>query len=181
MEHRLEILLNNKQHIMRNKLVLKSMSLIALMAILLVACKKEKDTSAGGTATQALAGEFWVQIKQGNTPLIPDYFKIVTYNTAEDIATSMWIDDQEHLWPFKVKISVDPVAKTFAAANAQSSYGNITVKINNGKILEKVTKGPVSNVVTDSIYFEAEFSDDPGEVYQLAGYRRTRWPEDDHE
>jgi hypothetical protein len=47
--------------------------------------------------------------------------------------------------------------------------------------LEKVAKGPVSKAVTDSIYFEAEFSDDPGEIYQLAGYRRTRWHEDDHE
>jgi hypothetical protein len=34
--------------------------------------------------------------------------------------------------------------------------------------------------VTDSIYFEAEFSDDPGTTYQFTGYRRTGWPEDDH-
>lgn len=166
---------------MINKSAFKSTFLIALSVMLFVACKKEKDTSAGGTATQDLAGEFWIQIKQNNTPLVPDYFKIITYNTAENIPTSMWIDDQEHLWPFKVKIVVDPAARTFSAANAQSSYGNITVKINNGKILQKVTKGPVTQTVTDSIYFEAEFSDDPGEVYQLAGYRRTRWPEDDHE
>jgi len=92
----------------------------------------------------------------------------------------MWLDDQEHLWPFKFKIDVDPGAKTFAAANAPSSYSNITVKLNKGKIMDKVTKGPVSLVVTDSIYFEAEFSDDPGTTYQFSGYKRTRWPEDDH-
>jgi hypothetical protein len=160
---------------------LKSGSLLLMMAIFFVACKKEKDTSAGGTATQELAGEFWIQIKQNNIALIPDYFKIVTYNTAENISTKMWIDDQEHLWPFKIKIDVDPVGRTFTAANAQSSYTNITVKLNNGKILPKATKGLVTQTVTDSIYFEAEFSDDPGEVYQFSGYRRTRWPEDDHE
>lgn len=165
---------------MTNKLI-KSVSLIMLAAVMVLACKKEKDTSAGGTATQAMAGEFWIQLKQNNKLVVPDFFKIVTYNTAENLPNSMWIDDQEHLWPFKVKMIVDPATKTFSAANAKSSYSNITVKINNGKILEKVTKGPVSQTVTDSIYFEAEFSDDPGEVYQLAGYRRTRWPEDDHD
>ena len=154
---------------------------IVSLLLFFTACKKEKDTPAGGTATEGMAGEFWVQIKQNNVPLVADYFKIVTYNTAENIATSMWIDDNEHLWPFKIKMVVDPAAKTFSAANAPSSYTNITVKLNNGKILEKATKGPNSNKPTDSIYFEAEFSDDPGEVYQLAGYRRTRWPEDDHE
>ena len=166
---------------MRNKLTYKSASLILLITFFSVGCKKEKDTSAGGTATQVLAGEFWIQLKQNNVPVVADYFKILTYNTAENIPTSMWIDDEEHLWPFKIKMIVDPVTKTFSAANAPSSYGNITVKLNNGKLLEKATKGPVSKVPTDSIYFEAEFSDDPGEIYQLAGYRRTRWHEDDHE
>jgi hypothetical protein len=153
---------------------------IVSMLCFLIACKKEKDTSAGGTATQALAGEFWVLLKQNNTPLSSHYYKIITYNTAENTATTMWIDDEEKLWPFKIKMDVDVTGKTFSAANAKSTYSNITVKLNNGKLLEKVTKGPVSKAVTDSIYFEAEFSDDPGEIYQISGYRRTRWAEDDH-
>ena len=163
------------------KKLFKSGTLLLILAILSVACRKEKDTDAGGTATQALAGEWWIQIKVNNTPVVADYFKVLTYNTTENVATKMWIDDQEHLWPFKFKIDVDPAAKTFTASAAPSSYSNITVKLANGKILDKVTKGPVSQVVTDSIYFEAEFSDDPGTTYQLAGYRRTRWPEDDHD
>jgi hypothetical protein len=164
---------------MRNKLF-GSGSILLIMAIFFVACRKEKDTDAGGTNTQALAGEWWVQIKVNNTPVVADYFKILTYNTTENVASKMWLDDHENIWPFKFKIDVDPAAKTFAAANATSTYTNITVKLANGKILDKVTKGPVSKAVTDSIYFEAEFSDDPGVTYQFTGYKRTRWPEDDH-
>lgn len=164
---------------MTNKLF-RCGSVLLILAILSVGCTKERDNSAGGTATQALAGEWWVQIKVNNALVVPDYFKILTYNTAENIATKMWMDDHENIWPFKFKMDVDPAAKTFTAASAASTYTNITVKLGNGKILEKVTKGPVSNAVTDSIYFEAEFSDDPGTTYQFTGYKRTRWPEDDH-
>jgi Lipid-binding putative hydrolase len=153
---------------------------IATLIFLFTGCVKEKTDEAGGTATRAMAGEWWVQIKVNNALVVPDYFKILTYNTAENIATKMWLDDHENIWPFKFQVDVDPAGKTFAAPNASSTYTNITVKLANGKILDKITKGPVSNAVTDSIYFEAEFSDDPGTTYQFTGYKRTRWPEDDH-
>ena len=151
-----------------------------ILAVFFVSCRKEKDTDAGGTNTQAMAGEWWIELKVNNTLATPGYHKILTYNTAENLATKMWIDDHEDLWPFKFKIDVDPAAKTFSAANATSTYTNITVKLANGKILQKATKGPASKAVTDSIYFEAEFSDDPGTTYQFTGYKRTGWPEDDH-
>lgn len=160
---------------------MKNIFLFMVTLLLFTACTKEKDTDSGGTATQAMAGEWWVQVKVNNTPVVADWFKILTYNTADNVSTQMWIDDQEHLWPFKFKIDVDPAGKTFTANNATSSYTNITVKLANGKILDKIAKGPVSQAVTDSIYFEAEFSDDPGTTYQLTGYKRTRWPEDDHD
>lgn len=159
---------------------MKSIYVIIAVLLLGTGCRKEKDTDAGATATKEMAGAFWVQVKVDNVPVVPDYFKIITYNTSENIGTKMWIDDQETLWPFKFKIDVNPVTKTFTATDAVSSYTNITVKLANGKILDKVSKGPSTNAVTDSIYFEAEFSDDPGTVYQLTGYRRTGWPEDDH-
>ena len=164
---------------MRNKLF-KSGVILLITAIFFTACRKEKDTDAGGTTTEAMAGAWWVQLKVNNTLVVPDYFKVLTYNTAENVGTKMWIDDQENIWPFKLKMDVDPAAKTFAAPSATSEYTNITIKLANGKIMEKVSKGPASKAVTDSIYFEAEFSDDPGTTYQFTGYRRTGWPEDDH-
>lgn len=164
---------------MRNN-IFRLIPVLVIIAMFSIACVKERDNDPGGTATENLAGEWWVQIKVNNALIVPDYFKILTYNTAENSPTKMWLDDFEHIWPFKFKIDVDPAAKTFTAANAASSYTNITVKSATGKILEDVSKGPVSKAVTDSIYFEAEFSDDPGVKYQFTGYKRTRWPEDDH-
>ena len=105
---------------MRNKLI-RSGFLLLICSILFSACRKEKDTDAGATNTAAMAGEWWVQIKVNNTLLLPDYFKILTYNTAENVATKMWIDDHENIWPFKFKIDVDPAAKTFTAANGEST------------------------------------------------------------
>src|SRR6476469_5164122 len=97
--------------------VMKSIVIKLLFAGMLIttmqACRKESDDDAGGTATQAMAGEWWVQIKVDNEPLLPDYFKILTYNTAENISTKMWMDDLEQLWPFKIKMDVNPMNKTF--------------------------------------------------------------------
>ena len=156
------------------------MFLVAMCVTSLSACVKESDDDAGGTATQAMAGEWWIQIGIDNELLVPNYFKILTYNTAENISSKMWIDDQENLWPFKIKMDVNPAEKTFSANASESEYGDITVTLQNGKIIPGAVIAPNSKAVTDSIYVEAEFSDDPGTIYQLSGYRRTRWQVDDH-
>ena len=56
---------------------------------------------------------------------------------------------------------------------------DITVNIANGKILPGAATSSGGNV-TDSIYFQIEFSDDPGTLYDVAGYRRTGFLEDEH-
>lgn len=150
---------------------------LLIISFLITGCEKDE---AGGTATQNMAGEWWVQIKVGNSLVVPDYFKMLSYNTSANVANEMWLDDQEHIWPFKFKVSADQVAKTFIANNAKSLYSNITVTVLNGKVLSNASKGPVSKAVTDSIYFEAAFSDDPGTIYKFTGYARTRFAEDDH-
>lgn len=158
---------------------MKKHILIAAIALLAFSgCSK--DDEVGGTATQDIAGEWWVQISVDNTPVVPDFFKILTYNTAENVPDKMWLDDEGNLWPFKFKVNVNASAKTFSAEDAASTYSNITINLMNGKILKNASKGPLSKAQTDSIYFEAEFSDDPGIVYQLSGYKRTRFSEDDH-
>lgn len=153
--------------------------LLALMAGLsMTSC--EKDDDIGGTAVEKLSGEWWVQLSVDNALVVPDFFELRTYNTADNAGNKMWLDDHEDLWPYKFKVDVDATAQTFSATDAQSEYTNIKVTVKNGKVLTGVSKGPVSQAVTDSIYFEAEFSDDPGTTYQLHGYRRTRFSEDDH-
>ena len=161
-----------------SKYFLKTGLILMLTSIFIPSC--QKDDKVGGTATEKISGEWWIRLSVDGSLIDPGYFKILTYNTSENVPTKIWLDDEENLWPFKFKADVDPANLTFSATDATSEYSDITVKVNNGKVLQGVTKGPVSLAVTDSIYFEAEFSDDPGTVYQLAGYRRTRFDGDDH-
>ncbi|WP_409187208.1 lipid-binding protein [Antarcticibacterium sp. 1MA-6-2] len=49
----------------------------------------------------------------------------------------------------------------------------------NGKVLLDAATTSGGNI-TDSIHMNVEFSDDPGTVYTLAGYRRTGFLEDEH-
>ncbi len=160
------------------KNILKSFVLVTGVAVFLASCKK--DEPIGGTATQNLANEWWVQIAIDGTPLVPDFFKIGTYNVSDNVTSKLWIDDFGNIWPFKIKVDADSKGQTFSVQNAASEYSNITVSVANGKILTNASKGPVSKAVTDSIYFEAVFSDDPGTTYQFTGYARTRFSEDDH-
>lgn len=157
---------------------IKYMLLLVIAGIVGAGCQKDEDI--GGTAVEKLAGEWWVQVSVDNTLIAQDYFPLMTYNTADNAANKMWLDDKEAFWPFKVKCDVDQANLSFSATAAESLYTNITVTLQNGKVLTGVSKGPVSGAVTDSIYFEAEFSDDPGTVYQFHGYARTRFAEDDH-
>lgn len=143
-------------------------------------CVKEYDDDPGGTATQAMAGEWWVQAAIDNELLSPQYYKILTYNTSENVNNKMWMDDQGAFWDFKVKMDVNAADKTFSATSSQNESYDITVTLKNGKILTNASTAVNSKAVTDSIYVEAEFSDDPGTIYQLSGYKRTRWQVDDH-
>ncbi len=92
----------------------------------------------------------------------------------------MWLDDEEAIWPFKFKVDVNAANQTFSATGAESLYSNIKVNLQNGKVLTGVSKGPVSQAVTDSIYFEAEFSDDPGTALSNTWLCPDPVCEDDH-
>src|SRR6478609_2007821 len=109
------------------------MFLTSIFLSSLSSCVKESDDDAGGTATQAMAGEWWIQLGVNNELVVPTYFKILTYNTAENVSTKMWIDDLEDLWPFKIKMDVNPADKTFTANASASTYSDITVTLKNGK------------------------------------------------
>ena len=162
------------------KRTLISMLLATIFLTSLNSCVKEYDDDPGGTATQAMAGEWWVQAGIDNELLSPQYYKILTYNTSDNANNKMWIDDQGEFWEFKVKMDVNLANKTFTATGGENTYYDITVTLKNGKVIPGASIGPNSKAVTDSIYVEAEFSDDPGTIYQLSGYRRTRWQVDDH-
>ncbi len=136
------------------------------------------DDDMGGTAVKDMAGDWYVKTFVGSTEVL-GYQLISTYNTAANLSTEMWIDDHQNIWEFKVKSGVDYSAKTFSGSALQNDYYNITVNITNGKVLHGAATTTGGNT-SDSITFEAEFSDDPGTIYRIAGYKRTGFAEDEH-
>ena len=149
----------------------------AFLVLSLVSCKKD-NPDPGGTAVEAVAGEWWVQWDKD--PRLGTYYSVSTYNTSANTSSEMWFED--HFYETKSKISVNTSALTFSAAavkNSDPEY-DVDITITKGKIIVDGAKGPVSKAVTDSISYEVEYSDDPGTIYKMSGYRRTRFAEDDH-
>jgi hypothetical protein len=166
----------------------KQLILILLSGVLLASCKKSLP-DVGNTAAVKMANEWWVTLDLGNQK---DYygighFKIATYNASSN-DNKMWVDDFKNGWGFKTKVTADYNALTFSLpAGGDNLYFDpskptaypSTVKITNGKVLLNAAHSRSGNV-TDSIYFNVEFSDDPGTIYTYAGCARTRFNEDDY-
>lgn len=148
-------------------------TLLILSLISIGSCKKDPDP--GGTAVQRMAGEWWLQLDGAG-----DYYHFSTYNTADNVSNQMWLDDLQNFYEMKGKVNVDLNNLTFSATGTANEYYDITFNVNSGVIIPNGSKGPVSKAVTDSISFVVEFSDDPGTLYHLSGYKRTRFAEDDH-
>lgn len=157
---------------------------LALVLVMGVwSCKK--DPVVGGTATQALAGEWWVKLDNGKDAtgdFGPGYYNFSTYNTAANIPTEMWVDDMNNtksFWDVKGKVTVSGM--TFSATNISNAYYTSTFTITNGIVLPNAATAPGSKDKTDSIYCKISFSDDaPGIVHTLSGYKRTGFSQDDH-
>ncbi|WP_089894250.1 lipid-binding protein [Kriegella aquimaris] len=155
--------------------------LIFLFAIsLFVSCDEGGDPDPGATGVVEMAGDWYVQgFLDGE--MIADYLQISTYNTAADDGTEMWIDDHGNFWDFKVKTPVNVSTLNFSGETLDSDVDGyvITVSITNGSVTKKGATSSGGNTV-DGISFDAEFSDDPGTIYHLEGYKRTGLLEDEH-
>ena len=153
---------------------------VILLSIFLIStfisCDEGGDPDPGATSTVQMAGDWFVQWDgQGG------YYLITTYNTAADNGTEMWIDDNHNFWDFKAKCPVSLSNLSFSGDNLESSVDgyDITVSIANGSIVKGGAETSGGNT-SDLISFDIEFSDDPGTIYSLVGYKRTGFAEDDH-
>ena len=154
-----------------------------LLCMAFTSCQKEE---IGGTATQNLAGEWYVKANVVNADgsVIEDpyglgRFLIMTYSTSANNPNEIWVDDSKNFWNFKVKATGDVNSLTISAASAQNQRGDeITVNITNGKI---VKNGGVQNngSPADYITMDVEFSDDAGTIYRLEGVRYSGLVEND--
>lgn len=148
-------------------------------------CNKDKP-DPGATASVNMADEWWVklylnsvQVPIGTSTTFKHFY---SYNTAEN-DNHMWFDDRGTLGTtrrFKAMVTADYSALTFSAANVDN-LGQATKKvtITNGKILKGVGHSRNNNI-TDSIYLNVEYSDDPGKIYTVTGHARTFFIEDDY-
>jgi hypothetical protein len=159
--------------------------LLAIAAITFASC--QPDPEPGGTATQDVAGEWWVQYYEddgaGNLTQLSDYLKLSTFNTAANTPDSIWISDLAHFWDIQVKVPLNYSAKTFAIEEGDNVSYASKVTIRDGKVLLGQGKSS-SGVKTDSIYVKMLFDDDTtpyGTIYVAAGHRRTGFLEDEHE
>ena len=132
------------------------------------------------TKTKNVSGDWFVQTFVDGEVVV-DYEKITTSNTASDSETEFLILDHGNIWEFNVKSPVNVSALTFSGEALPSKIDDyeITVSISNGVI---VKDGGTSTTgrTTDSISFDAEFSDDPGTIYHIEGYKKTGFLEDEH-
>jgi hypothetical protein len=157
---------------------MKKFICIALVSMVVISACKKNLPDPGATSAVKIANEWWVTLKQGTSDLIGKHVKIATYNTSSN-SDSIWVDDLENTWQFKVKAKANFDSLTFTTSQAQNEYYNITVNLTNGKIFPGKGRSKTGNV-TDSIYMQAEFSDDPGTIYTISGHARTRFAEDEY-
>lgn len=161
------------------------------MFAVLVAFTSCKKDEVGETATKALAGE-WIVVFDGvdasgnvvaQDPYEMGKVRVLTYNTAKNVPTEIFLDDLQNFWEFKVQLSCDISALTFSGENVQNEYYDSTVSVTDGKVVIGGTLSP-SGTAVDAIEFKILLSDDDnaGVAYDRLyahGYRYTGLATDD--
>ena len=171
----------------------KSIYLLMMGAALsLASCDKE---DVGGTATEAMAGEWYVYVTcvddDGSTVYEDDEFfglgnfHLLTYNTSSNVADKMWVNDLGNFWDFAVKVDCDLNTLTFTSNGyVENNSYDCNVEISDGKIIYDAATTP-SGMPADSIEFYVAFDDDPYPAYygfakyKISGYRYTGFDADE--
>ena len=150
---------------------------ITFLALVISACDLKEDYEVEKSKVVNAAGQWYVNYTTDGYE--SGYVLLNTYNTATDDGKAFWITDDGEWWDYKVKCPINADALTFSGADLTNTAYDIKIQVVNGKVILKGGKS-TTGVVTDSIYFELEFSDDPGTIYKAAGHRRTGYLEDEH-
>lgn len=172
---------------------------MALLTFMVASCEKDE---IGGTATEALAGEWYVTVDAvdaSGATVYEDFFglgkfMLNTYNTAANTSDQLWINDKGNFWNFAVKSTCDVNALTFttngevtntiASEDEDGNTYNCKVNIEGGKIMYGAATNP-HGTAADSIVFYVSFDDDAYPEYygyakyKVSGYRYTGLASDD--
>ena len=150
---------------------------VLFISATLFSCDMKEDYEQIDSQVVAAAGEWW--IKFSKTDYQTGYLKVLTFNTADDIATEMWISDNGNWKNIMFKCPVDISKLTFEGSNLDDIKSDASINVTNGKIELGAGLSTTGNV-TDKISFEISFSDEPGVVYKAVGTRKTGFVEDEH-
>lgn len=175
-----------------------------LLGLTFTSCEKE---DIGGTATESMAGQWYVTIDAVDDSGNPisggeDYFGMgrvlfLTYNTASNSPTQMWIDDLGAFdvggyygnpaypdYSIKSVVSIDQNSLTFSSSNAENKSGSFGITVEQGKIL--LGAGRQNNgSPADSIVFYVKYTNDPWypddgyAKYKVSGIRYSGLKEND--
>jgi hypothetical protein len=164
---------------------MKSILFIITAALTVGLTSCENDIEPEQTALMEMSNEWWGQIyvpdgSGGLTDAGYGYQHFLTSNTASETVDSLFIDDFGEFFELKAKVACDLSTLTFTTNGTpvRERYSDGTVIIESGRIIKNGGKS-TTGVVVDSLYFEAEFDWDPGQVYIVAGHGRTGFLEDD--
>ena len=159
--------------------------LMLCVGVMFASCEKDE---IGGTATEALAGEWQLTVDlvddAGNVLMTDPYgmgvILGITYNTVDNVGDKMYVSDLGNFWDYKVVVNCDCNALTFSTdGDTQNEAYDCMVNIENGKMLPSAATTP-SGMPADSLVYYVSFSDDdPGMRYKVSGYRRTGFAADE--
>lgn len=136
------------------------------------------DYDAGGTPTQTLNGEWFIDIiDEASGDVLVQHILHKTYDSNDG---RMFVDDNKAGYYIKGKVDVNIPGLSFTTTNEENlADPGSTFNITNGKIIKNAAKSKDGNVV-DSIYFKGEFSYDPGTIIIFSGHKRTGFLEDEY-
>lgn len=140
-----------------------------LAGVVFTSCEKDE---IGGTATESMAGDWYVIvdcIDENGDVAIEDFnegrFHVFTYNSADNTANKLFVDDQLNLLGMKALTICDQNNMTFATPDtvdnvtSHSQYVSDRVIVTDGKIIKN--KGHQNNgSLADSISFYFEYTED---------------------
>lgn len=154
--------------------ILKKISYLFLSFALITSftsCEPEESVpDVSPIQIEALSGGWVVDITRNGE--LQSNIGMLTYATADNLTTEMWIDDQNNYYGLRTKVNLDFASKTFSSTDSDELYYGVTVTVSDGVITTGGATAP-SGTVVDSISFSVVFSDDPDGVWGFSGYKKT--------
>ena len=173
----------------------KYISLLALALVfgVMTSCDSDPsdtDTNPGGTAVKKMCGDWIVTAytceNQGDVADIDNWnweelgafsSYLLTYNTAANKSTEMWVDDNGELalgatddYSHKVKVNVRYGKRTFSVENAANEYTANAITIVGGKVLHNAARN-ANNVKVDSIVYYVKAANTTYGYIKVSGIR----------